>query len=491
MSWTEVVLLGHFAVNVLLALRVIYSRRSTEAALGWLVVLFALPYVGTLCYLLIGEPRLGNDRARRKADLKRFYEAFRERFVRPCVAANAGVDPRFARIARLVEQDVGFTPDNRNAVRLITQTDAIVQAFVADIDRAEVSCLVMFYIIDGAGRVGAVLDALMRAAGRGVNCRVLADAVGSRAFLESAWVARLRDAGVEVTAALPVGFFKTLFVRSDLRNHRKLLVVDYRVAYVGSYNLVDPETFKQDSGVGQWVDAVMRLDGAAARVLSAVYYADWAVENDHNFKSTIERIEGYFANGAVQAYVPEDTDGGAVLQVIPSGPDSERHVVYDTLLCALYAAQSEVVITTPYFVPDEALLAAILNAARRGAQVVLMLPERNDSRLVGYASKAYYQMLLDGGVQIALFGGGLLHTKTVMVDGEFALFGTVNMDMRSFYLNMELSLSVYDRETVAHIARLQKQYLMQSKFLSSTRWQKRPRLQHFVESCVRLVSPLL
>lgn len=491
MRWMEWVLLGHFVINVLFALRVIYSRRSTGAALGWLVVLFAFPYVGTVLYLLVGEPRLGHERARRKAELKGFYDVFRERFVRPCVLAEQAMDPRFTRIAALVARDVGFTPDNRNEAVLLTDTDEILRAFVKDIDKAEVSCLLMFYIVDGAGRVGAVLEALMAAARRGVNCRLLVDAVGSRAFLHSAWPKRLREAGVAVTEALPVGLFKTFFVRSDLRNHRKLLVVDYRVAYTGSYNLVDPATFKQDSGVGQWVDAVMRLDGAVTPVLSAVYYADWAVENDDNFKSTIERIEGYFQNGAAQdALVAPDGDG-AILQVVPSAPDEERHVVYDTLLCALYAAQRSVVVTTPYFVPDEALLGAIVNAARRGVEVTLMVPERNDSRLVGYASKAYYQVLLDGGVQLQLFKGGLLHTKTVVVDGEFALFGTVNMDMRSFYLNMELSLAVYDAQTVGKIMQLQKRYLMQCKRLTTTRWQKRPRLQHFLESCVRLVSPLL
>ncbi|MDO5090765.1 MAG: cardiolipin synthase [Cardiobacteriaceae bacterium] len=489
MTLGEWLILGHFSLNVLFAMRVIYSRKSSSAALAWLVVLFALPYVGTLLYLLIGEPRLGNRRARRKQEMTAFYDTFRDRFVETAVADTSTIAPRFAKIAHLSRLDAGFTINDGNDAKLLTDTDAMLEAFIADIDRAEVSCLLMFYIVDGAGRVAAVLEALMRAASRGVSCQLLADAVGSSAFFKSEWPERLRASGVAVTEALPVGFFKTLFVRSDLRNHRKLLIVDYQIAYTGSYNLVDPATFKQDSGVGQWVDAMLRLEGPVARVLAGVYYADWAVENDDNLKATIERIEGY-----LQADIPDATaraGSGAALQVIPSAPDENSYVVYDTLMCALYAAQESIVITTPYFVPDEALLDALQNAARRGVAVTLMVPALNDSKLVGYASKAYYQPLLSVGVRIEKFTGGLLHSKTVVIDNQYALFGTVNMDMRSFYLNMELSLAVYDAATVGKIAALQHGYREHCEPLSRSKWAQRPRLQRFLERCVRLVSPLL
>lgn len=487
MSWTEGFLLGHFVLNMMLALRVIYSRRESSAAMGWLVVLFAFPYLGMVVYVLIGEPRLGNARARRKAELLAFYASFRGRVALPEMTFTEA-PPRFAQIAHLSAKEAGFVAHGGNRVTLLTETEAMLNAFVRDIDNAKVSCLLMFYIVEGTGRVAAVLEALMAAAQRGVSCQLLVDDVGSRPFVNSHWPERLRAAGVRVTNALPVGMFKTLLVRSDLRNHRKLLVVDYQVAYTGSYNLVDPAMFKRESGVGEWVDAVMRVEGPAVRVLSAVFYADWAVENDDNLKATMERIDGYFAD----EQLPEvEARGQAVLQVIPSAPDGESAVVYDTLMCALYAAQQRVVITTPYFVPDEALLGALLNAARRGVEVVLMLPARNDSRLVGYASRAYYQLLLNAGVRLEMFGGGLLHTKTVVVDEAYALFGTVNMDMRSFYLNMELSLAVFDATTVAQVVALQEAYLAQCQRLSSTRWQKRPRLQRFLERCVRLMSPLL
>lgn len=490
MTWGEWLLLGHFGINALFAVRVIYSRRSSSAALAWLVVLFVLPYLGTLLYLLIGEPRLGNHRARRKQEMTAFYDTFRNRFIEAAAVDEATIVPRFSGVARLARRDAGFAVNEGNEAVLLTDTDEMLSAFVADIEKAKISCLLMFYIVDGAGRVGAVLEALMAAARRGVSCHLLVDAVGSSDFLRSNWPRRLREAGVAVTDALPVGVFKTLFVRSDLRNHRKLLIVDYQIAYTGSYNLVDPATFKQDSGVGQWVDAVLRLDGPVARVLAGVYYADWAVENDDNLKATIERIEGYLQMEMPDADAP-DARPGAALQVIPSAPDEERYVVYDTLMCALYAALESVVITTPYFVPDETLLDALQNAARRGVDVILMVPAHNDSKLVGYASKAYYQPLLNAGVRIEKFTSGLLHTKTVVIDNAYALFGTVNMDMRSFYLNMELSLAIYDAATVGKIAGLQRQYFAQCEPLSRTKWAKRPRLQRFLERCVRLVSPLL
>ena len=291
-----------------------------------------------------------------------------------------------------------------------------------------------------------------------------------------------------VTEALPVGLLKSLWVRSDLRNHRKILIVDYRVAYTGSYNLVDPRLFKQKAGVGEWVDAVLRCEGAVAQELAAVFYGDWAVENEHNLSATLEQLTGYVDE---MPQMVAETPGGALLQVIPSQPGSDMALVYDVLCNALNVAQERVVISTPYFVPDEALLNTLILTAKRGVEVVLILPKRVDSRLVRYASSAYYQPLLAAGVQLRMFDGGLLHTKAVVIDGRFALFGTVNMDMRSFYLNLEVSLAVFTPETVAAISALLDGYLAGSEAVEMKKWQQRRRVQRFIERCVRLVSPLL
>ena len=485
MYWTELLVLFHFCLSVTIALRVIYSRRTSSAALAWLTALFAFPILGVITYLLIGEPKLGRERAKRHAELLAFHDAFADRFLPPpCEPAS---ETRFRQIARLIQGEARYVPTGGNQTRLLADTDAILRAFTADIHAAQHCCLLAFYIVEGSGRVEAVLEALMQAAGRGVRCQLLADALGSSSFWRSPWPQRLRDAGVEVTEALPVGVLKSLWVRSDLRNHRKILVVDYRIAYTGSYNLVDPRLFKQNAGVGEWVDAVMRCEGPIAQELAAMFYGDWAVENDHNLSATLERLNGYVDEMPPRA----PASGGSQLQVVPSQPGGDTALVYDVLCHALNVAQERVVISTPYFVPDEALLNTLIITARRGVEVVLILPRRVDSRLVRYASRAYYQPLLDAGVRLKMYDGGLLHTKAVVIDGRFALFGTVNMDMRSFYLNLELSLAVYTPETVAAIGALLDGYLKDSEAVSLKKWQQRRRVQRFIERCVRLVSPLL
>ena len=485
MYWTELLVLFHFCLSVTIALRVIYSRRTSSAALAWLTALFAFPILGVITYLLIGEPKLGRERAKRHAELLAFHDAFADRFLPPpCEPAS---ETRFRQITRLIQSEARYVPTGGNQTRLLADTDAILRAFTADIHAAQHCCLLAFYIVEGSGRVEAVLEALMQAAGRGVRCQLLADALGSSSFWRSPWPQRLRDAGVEVTEALPVGVLKSLWVRSDLRNHRKILVVDYRIAYTGSYNLVDPRLFKQNAGVGEWVDAVMRCEGPIAQELAAMFYGDWAVENDHNLTATLERLNGYVDEMPPRA----PASGGSQLQVVPSQPGGDTALVYDVLCNALNVAQERVVISTPYFVPDEALLNTLIITARRGVEVVLILPRRVDSRLVRYASRAYYQPLLDAGVRLKMYDGGLLHTKAVVIDGRFALFGTVNMDMRSFYLNLELSLAVYTPETVAAIGALLDGYLKDSEAVSLKKWQQRRRVQRFIERCVRLVSPLL
>ena len=454
--------------------------------LAWLALLFAFPIFGVLLYLLIGEPRLGRGRAVRQAELLAFHDAFADRFMPPQTTEPA--EKRFAQLAHLVRGSSGHPVTGGNRVRLLSDTDEILQSFAADIDAAQHCCLMAFYIIDGSGRVAAVLEALMRAAQRGVRCQLLADSLGSAAFWRSGWPVRLRQAGVEVTPALPFALWRSLWVRSDLRNHRKILIVDYRVAYTGSYNLVDPRLFKQKAGVGEWVDAVLRCEGAVAQELAAVFYGDWAVENEHNLSATLEQLTGYVDE---MPQMVAETPGGALLQVIPSQPGSDMALVYDVLCNALNVAQERVVISTPYFVPDEALLNTLILTAKRGVEVVLILPKRVDSRLVRYASRAYYQPLLAAGVQLRMFDGGLLHTKAVVIDGRFALFGTVNMDMRSFYLNLEVSLAVFTPETVAAISALLDGYLAGSEAVELKKWQQRRRVQRFIERCVRLVSPLL
>lgn len=490
-SWGQVFLFLHIAAVAVCVVRVLYRQRNTGAAFAWLIILFVFPLFGVAAYLLVGEPRLGMARAKRVEQMNVFYRKFAERhFHDEDLDTRNKMRRRYQGIANVAASVTGLAASNNNAMRLLTQTDEIVDAMLADIQAARQTCALAFYIIEPQGRIQTLLAAVRDAAKRGVECTILADAVGSSAFFGSEWEGSLKDAGVRIVPALPVGVLKTFFSRSDLRNHRKILIVDNLIAYTGSFNLVDPRYFKQGAGVGEWVDVMMRCRGTVVLEMAAVFYADVAVETDEHLvevQHEIEQLDGKIP----ELLALKRQSGDAVAQVIPSAPDQSDPVIYETIVCAIHAAKTRVTITTPYFVPDELLLTALTTAAKRGVEVVLILPEKVDSFLVRWASRAYYPKLLAAGVKIALFHGGLLHAKTLVVDEDYALFGTVNMDMRSFFLNLEISLAIYDAEIARSIAKVQQGYLRDSRYISVSRWQRREKIWGLVENTVRLFSPLL
>ena len=307
----------------------------------------------------------------------------------------------------------------------------------------------------------------------------LADAIGGKIFLRGDLARRLRHSGVKLRAALPTRPLRTFFCRRDLRNHRKIAVIDDRIAYVGSQNLVDPLFFKNDLGVGQWVDAVARITGPAAMALSGVFSFDWSIETGQTFALT-------FPASRASSIMT-----GTTIQVVPSGPGLQPKAIHQLLLTTIYAARRKLIMTTPYFVPDEAVLTALLSAALRGVKVTLIVPAHNDSLLVRYASVAHFEDMMAAGVNIALFKDGLLHTKSLTIDDEISVFGSVNLDMRSLWLNFEISLFIYDADFTRQLNALQSNYLKNSYLLDLDMWRRRPAWRQFKEDAFRLLTPLL
>ncbi len=473
----------HMLLTLGVSVRVIMRRPPTGVAAAWLMLVAFLPYVGILFYLLVGERRIGMRRARRIAELRTTYA----NLSRNVIAADwTKVEwdkhhPEARGMDRLGVRLVGVPTVAGSLAEFHASSEEILKAIAADIDAAQHSVLMEFYIWNEGGAANAVLEALIRAAGRDVKCRVLVDALGARPWWKGKQPQRLRAAGVQIRPALPVGLLQVLVGRNDLRLHRKIVVVDGRVAWTGSMNLVDPRFFKQDAHVGQWVDAMVRLQGAAVVPLAMTMIGDWMIETAESVESILRSVP----LGEVTAQGNED------VQVIPSGPGEGSDGLLQMLLAVISTARQELVLTTPYFIPDESLLRALRGAAARGVRVEMILPEKVDSLLTRYASRSYYSDLLDAGVRIHLYRKGLLHTKSITADQRISMFGTVNLDMRSLWLNYEVALFVYGKVFAEQLRALQQSYMNDSECLDAEAWANRPAGQRFVDNTLRLVSPVL
>jgi cardiolipin synthase len=476
-------ILLHAALVIGTMVRVIMNRPPTGAALAWLLLVASVPLFGVLIYFLIGERRIGRTRMRaldalRVSNNQISQAAIREGLMDVDWSRHSSTALGMDRLGKKV---VASATVRGSHLQMFSDTQEILQAIVQDVDSAKKSVLMEFYIWNEGGAADEVLEALINASRRGVSCRLLVDALGARPWWKGEQPKRLRDAGVEVQPALPVGLLRTFVGRTDLRLHRKIVVVDGEVAWTGSMNLVDPRFFKQDSGVGEWVDAMVRVQGAVVVPLALTMIGDWALESEETLKSLIE-------SAGLRLVEP---DGPADIQVIASGPGETSDGLLQMILALVNSAQDELVLTTPYLVPDDSLLRALRGAAGRGVRVSLIVPEIVDSFLTRYASRSYYDDLLEAGADIYLYRSGLLHTKSIMVDGAISMFGTVNLDMRSLWLNYEVALFVYDIEFAKSLHSLQQTYLDDSDRLDPVDWSKRSFGNRFLENTLRLVAPLL
>lgn len=473
----------YWGIMIGLSIRVIMNRPATGVALAWLLLIAGVPALGALLYLLIGERRIGRNR---RKGLRRLRDDFK--VIADQVIGGAITDVDWSQHAtsavgmnRLGRKIIHSPTVCGSELDLRSDTQEMLSAIVRDVDAATKSVLMEFYIWNQGGLADEVLEAAIRAAKRGVTCCLLIDALGARPWWKGGQPRRLREAGVFLREALPVGPFRSLVGRADLRLHRKIVVLDGAVAWTGSMNMVDPRFFKQNAGVGEWIDGMVRVRGNAVLPLAATMIGDWILE-------TGESLEHVLAETQLGMVTP---CGTADVQVLPSGPGESGDCLLLMILALINSAHHELVLTTPYLVPDDSLLRAIRGASERGVRVKLIVPEKVDSFLTRFASRSYYDDLLESGVEIYLYREGLLHTKSIMSDGAISMFGTVNLDMRSFWLNYEVALFVYDRPFSEALRQLQQSYIDQSDRLDVAVWRQRSFSNRLLEDTLRLVSPLL
>lgn len=459
-------------------LRVVFKRRSVSSSLAWMLIIVFLPVLGVVLYFLFGEVQLGKRRAERA-------QALRDPFIQnlsshlleqhddkpKSTAAKA--------VYSIMQEHMGRGSIGYDNLQVFSDPDEIFDAWLTDIRSAQKNIRACFYIWDEQGRVAEVAQALIEAAERGVKIEILVDHAGSWSFfMFSKQLAAMRAAGIEFVAALPVSIWRNLFRRIDLRMHRKLLIVDNKIGYSGSMNMADPRFFNSKRKVGPWIDMMMRFEGAAAFGISKVFSWDWEVETgDRRFPVLEKEI----------AQLPTTQ----WMTMVPSGPDLGTDVISQVMLTSIYRAEKSIKVVTPYFVPSEALLLALCHAAERGVDVSILLPSKCDSKLAGWASKSFYNDVLRSGVEIRHFNKGLLHTKALVVDEQIAIVGSVNLDVRSFQLNFELSFALYNEDSCGKIMSLLSEYHAESVPVDYEQWQRRSRISRLYERLTFFVSPLL
>jgi len=474
-----------------LSVRVIMRKRQYGVTLAWLVVILLLPFIGAITYLFLGENRIGETRAKRANESLNHYRKWLESLPTIAPVNWSELHSELKPIHHQAVNLIGIPAMDGNHLELIEEPEQIMRSIIKDIDAAQSTCHLQFYIWYEGGTADEVVRAVIRAVKRGVACRILVDSIGSKEFLKGQKIQEMRAAGVKIEEELPAGFIKALFVRVDIRNHRKIVIIDGKIAYTGSQNMVDPNFFKQDSGVGQWVDIMVRIQGPVVEALAGTFISDWFLETDN------EKIRSRSLDQDIQ-YVREIADithqpikGDVPVQLVPSGPGFSPDAIHNLLLTTIYASRKNITLTTPYFVPDESILTALQSAAQRGVDVCIIVPEKNDSRLAQYASWARYENMIKNGVSIKLFRGGLLHSKTITVDDEFALFGSVNLDMRSFWLNFEATLFIYNQTFTKELRSVQACYEKKSQTLKLDDFSTRSVMGKFFENAALIIGPLL
>jgi cardiolipin synthase A/B len=450
-------------------------HREPASRLAWIIAVLALPIVGVLLYLFLGEARISSKRRKRGREIN-------DRLPRPagdyeCSDEKVGGAhwAAFA-LARSVNH---LEPTCANKARLSADSNAAIEEMVADIDAARETVHGCLYIWLADNNGLKLKDAFLRAAHRGVQVRLLADALGSRRLIRSRHWSDLREGGCEVRVALPVGnpLWTAIRGRVDLRNHRKLVILDNRISWCGSQNAADPE-FRIKAKYAPWVDVMSRWEGPVARQCQYLFVSDWIAEGGDEI-SEILNAPAPAGNGSV------------VAQVLGTGPTAEFDAMPACFSELIHSAREELVITTPYFIPDEQLLFALTSAARRRVRTLMLFPKRIDNWIVAAASRSYYKDLIDAGAEIYEFGPGLLHAKTMVVDRCVGLIGSANLDRRSFELNFENNILFDDRAFAAELRARQDQFLAQCERVTRDDVERYGILLRLWQNLLATLSPML
>lgn len=481
-SWQTVVWPLEAVIRIV-ALFTVPRNRRPSAGTAWLLFIFLAPIPAALLFAVIGRKNLPKKRLRRLAASRvRMQDALNEQALQ---SFPLPPEPRSEGLAGAIKiaRNLGAFPMlGGNSAQLHPDYHGSFAAMAEAIDSAQNFVHLEFYIMVQDDSTAPIFEALARASGRGVRIRVLIDhlaALRNPGYFRTRKTLRL--IGADLHYMLPVRPWRGQWQRPDLRNHRKLLVVDGAVGFMGSQNLVDSSYNKlinRRRGM-HWKDLMVRLEGPAVLALEAIFQSDWYQETAQQLPD-LQRIEPALV-----------TDSRLETQLLPSGPGYEMENNLQVFVALMYTAQRKISITSPYFIPDGALMSALKAATARGVEVELFVSEMGDQFGVYHAQRSYYEELLATGVRIYLFRPPyILHSKHFTIDEDVAVIGSSNMDQRSFNLNFEISLIVHSKDFVQRLRRVIAEDRQNSRELTAAEWAQRPLPKQLFDNLLRLTSAL-
>ncbi len=486
MEWNWITILGILSYLIgLLALFIIPANRKPGEATAWLLLIFLAPILGAVLFLLLGNPKLSQWRRDQQRTMNEHIKDAAEKAEQiPALAPI--IDPplpmHFEPHVNLIARLTGMPVMAGNTVELLPDYIGAVDQIVRDIDAANHFVHLEYFMLADDTIGSRVIDALVRAQERGVVCRVLMDHL-SNFLLERPVLRRLGAAGIPVVRMLPLNPFDNQWNRLDLRNHRKIVVVDGTVAITGSQNLIE-DTYHKRSNIRNgihYIELVVRVTGPIVREFNAVFITDWYSESQELLDE----------RGAPETRVRTPVTGSVLCQVLPSGPGFDFDNNLMLFVALLHAARQRITIVNPYVVPEETLLLALTSAAQRGVDVTLIVSETGDQFLVYHAQGSYYEELLKAGVKIYRYRPPvILHSKSITIDDDIAVISSSNLDIRSLQLNLEVTLVCYDTNVVADMRELEEEYLRCSNPLELEAWQARPLHTKLFDNLARLTSAL-
>lgn len=479
-GWTQILIVVCYLLFVFVTIAaIIEEKRDPVKSLAWITVTALVPIIGIFAYMLFGRNWRKRKMFNRKGILDEGYtESVSRKQLHSLSDPELQTTPEIGNnrdTIRLMLNNSKALLAIHNRVKVLQDGKETFASLFESLKSAESSIHMEYYIFEN-DRIGRrVANILMEKARKGVEVRLIYDGVGTL-WTKGSIFRQMRKAGVKVECFMPVAV-PWLSSRLNYRNHRKIVVVDGKVAYTGGINIA--ERYLKGTKFGKWRDLHLRIEGEAVNLLQAVFITDWYFVRRNEYLKT----ENYFRDTDIKEVCP--------MQIAVSGPDSDWSAIMQAFFSAIMKARRYIYISTPYFTPNASMLTAMKVAALSGIDVRLLIPAKSDSKVVYWATRSYVLELLEAGIKIYFYQGGFNHSKLIIIDGEFCSVGSANMDIRSFEDNFEVSALIYDSAIAAELEASYKADLKQSHLVTLAQWELRSRWNATLESLARLLSPLL